>query len=232
MCIRDSYQSDKIDANEMKKLENQLLNQSNEVNTRILNFFKKKANLPLITSNIGQSESSLFKKENNPEEVSEQPTASKGVGLLKNLANKMKTRGQGLLKNVQNIIPGSEKNLAVAKVAEAVLEGKQLQFSEEIKQAVPQVVSLKPKMGKGYDTAIVYFVDGGSYVEYQALSELAAKLEKNIFYGGADILSPKQFLNQFEEVSSQFMQMQMQSCLLYTSPSPRDRQKSRMPSSA
>ena len=42
----------------------------------------------------------------------------------------------------------------------------------------------------------------------------------------------RQTVNEAEQRLYDIMQHNMQSCLLYTSPSPRDRQKSRMPSSA
>ena len=41
-----------------------------------------------------------------------------------------------------------------------------------------------------------------------------------------------QFWDELDEAGQQSLAGQIEGCLLYTSPSPRDRQKSRMPSSA
>ena len=42
----------------------------------------------------------------------------------------------------------------------------------------------------------------------------------------------EQVVDVFETIGTHDMMVKLQGCLLYTSPSPRDRQKSRMPSSA
>ena len=51
-------------------------------------------------------------------------------------------------------------------------------------------------------------------------------LEKTVSYGGGTKNGPKEIIKASHQVEL------YDDCLLYTSPSPRDRQKSRMPSSA
>ena len=45
-------------------------------------------------------------------------------------------------------------------------------------------------------------------------------------------ISPEMFWEKFESILNQFVPRNKELCLLYTSPSPRDRSLSRMPSSA
>ena len=56
--------------------------------------------------------------------------------------------------------------------------------------------------------------------------------KSEVFIGGSAMLSGKQYSDNFREKTPVVAKVLQNSCLLYTSPSPRDRQKSRMPSSA
>ena len=59
----------------------------------------------------------------------------------------------------------------------------------------------------------------------QAKATYSAQLDPQTFMG-------KQYVAGEDPLQTQAINLAQQGCLLYTSPSPRDRQKSRMPSSA
>ena len=71
------------------------------------------------------------------------------------------------------------------------------------------------------------------------LAELCDLVDHPRLYSAGDPLADASFLDRLDGVliamaptTATFEEDQYQDCLLYTSPSPRDRQKSRMPSSA
>ena len=99
---------------------------------------------------------------------------------------------------------------------------KGLKVSTGLKDFEPHRINVPPKMSDPFELLNTAFVD----------SALSITIKENI-----DFKSPIRFLYLSENetnlmISPKIYLKVSNSCLLYTSPSPRDRQKSRMPSSA
>ena len=80
------------------------------------------------------------------------------------------------------------------------------------------------QLRKNNETALVSYIMAGYPSEKTTLMAV-----RGLIKGGADII---ELGFPFSDPIADGPTIQMASCLLYTSPSPRDRQKSRMPSSA
>ena len=83
--------------------------------------------------------------------------------------------------------------------------------------------------------------EGENQEEYSRFQIIPCPMEKTVSYGAGTSGGPKAILEASQELERSsiceqgiFTQQEIDCsvCLLYTSPSPRDRQKSRMPSSA
>ena len=83
-------------------------------------------------------------------------------------------------------------------------------------------------MSRTYDDSHIYMGDIDGKVTLKSVNELCTKIIKHFLLSDIYII---QSSNGFNFYSLDKLPLKMV-CLLYTSPSPRDRQRSRMPSSA
>ena len=121
--------------------------------------------------------------------------------------------GANALAYLQNLEDTVHQAASTLKAPVAELNGRISQALDNARALEKEVAALKGKLASNQGDELV-----NQAVEVKGLKVLAAALP------GADAKTLRDTMDKLKD--------KLKTCLLYTSPSPRDRQKSRMPSSA
>lgn len=113
-----------------------------------------------------------------------------------------KNKGKDLYHNVKSYLPG-EKQFKITKLVSSFIENKGNNLLDNGYQIYDPLAKKDSNLkSKNYNDIFVFIPEGGCYNEYQDLSELSAKYQKNIFFGGGDMISAQDLINEFIKLSN------------------------------
>ncbi|KAL4465258.1 hypothetical protein ABPG74_001972 [Tetrahymena malaccensis] len=175
-----------IDINEFKQLE-EAAGITNKKFIQILEQFKQKRIPETTTSTAASSDTNL-----NSEEI-----ADKLTSIFGKFASRVKSQGKGLINNVKNNLIGIEQDFEIATQVKSIIESKCMN-SEKLGYKFIDILNnsntlTQPKV---FSDVVVFSLGGGNYNEYQNIQEIGKKLNKNIIYGGSEILNAETFIQQ------------------------------------
>ena len=137
-----------------------------------------------------------------------------------------------LLKDKKVLITGAARGIGKAVALGMAGQGADIAFTDLIiddkaKETIKEIEALGVR-------AVAYASDASSFEQaHQTVSQVVQELGRiDILVNNAGITRDTLILRMSEQQWDTVIQVNLKSCLLYTSPSPRDRTRSRMPSSA
>lgn len=163
---------------------------SNKKYLSILEKFKQQR----IPDSVSTSSASHISSEGN---IFNEEIGDKIGSLLGKLASKVKSQGKGILNNVKNYLPGTDQGFELSNSVRNLLETKLIAF-EKLGYTLLDILNKKniSSPPKVYSEVVVFLIDGANFNEYQHIQEIAKKLNKNILYGGSEILNAETFISQ------------------------------------
>lgn len=117
-------------------------------------------------------------------------------------------RSKGLLQGVRNLLP-LKKTFPLSAITNELMQNRPGSLDHEFKYLDPKMAlflnvddSAVPRVKSAFKQGIVFVLGGGSYVESQALKDMATRTGKQIVYGSTDFVTPVKFMEQLERLGS------------------------------